>query len=202
MLPCMNNDQSRPDCDHLDMPAHDQTPDMSIREASAIADVTEKTIRRWIKNDRLHAVKLGGQYRITVADLERARGDDVQTPDMQRPNAGHDVSRVDMSERLDTGHDEGRQVSAPIDLAPLVEHIASLEHQVGQLTETSTMWQIRAMHLEEQLKQLTTTVPSTDKAAESPQSDDTDDQAQSHQHEETHTPAGMWARLWQWMTRE
>jgi excisionase family DNA binding protein len=53
----------------------DQTPDMSsggdseqgdmspvsIREAAAIAGVTEKTIRRWIHNGRLIADKVGGQ---------------------------------------------------------------------------------------------------------------------------------------------
>ncbi len=88
MLPDMNDDG------HVDVSAHDQTPDvpldtaLSIREAAAQADVTEKTIRRWIKNGRLHAVKLGGQYRITVATssvpgtpMSRQGTCHVQTPD-------------------------------------------------------------------------------------------------------------------------
>ena len=51
----MNDDQPRLDTGHLDMSPHDQTLDMSldtslsIREAATRADVTEKTVRRWIK---------------------------------------------------------------------------------------------------------------------------------------------------------
>ena len=45
----------------------------------------------------------------------------------------------------------------------------------------------------------TATVPSTDEAVESPESADTDDQAQSHQRDETDTPAGMWQRLRRWI---
>lgn len=183
-MPAMDTPEPSPrlDNDQLDISPHDQTRDMSldtsmsIREASVVADVTEKTIRRWIKNGRLHAVKLGGQYRITVADLDRAQDTSVQTGDMQRPAMGHDSPRVDMSSRLGTGHDEGRHAGASIDLIPLVDHIADLERQVGQLTETSTMWQIRAMQAEEQLKQLAATVSDeqevVSEAVESPQSDE------------------------------
>ncbi len=46
-------------------------------------------------------------------------------------------------------------VAAPVDLAPLVDHIASLEDRVQRLTEASTMWQIRAIQAEEKVKQLT-----------------------------------------------
>ncbi|MDQ3541017.1 MAG: helix-turn-helix domain-containing protein [Chloroflexota bacterium] len=132
---------------------------MSIRDAAARANVTEKTVRRWIKSGRLHAVKLGGQYRITVADLETARlaspdtdVHDVQVTSTQRLDTGHDSPSVDMSHRPDSG--QGRQHAEPLDLRPLVDHIAALESQVQQLTEVSTMWQFRAHHLENELKQL------------------------------------------------
>ncbi len=187
MMPGMDdNDHDRLDTPQVDMSPHGQTLDMSldtamsIREASAVADVTEKTIRRWIKNGRLHAIRLGGQYRITVADLERARHDPGQ-PDIVAEeasthvlDAGQASLRVDMFGHLDSGHadiQEG-QSTGTIDLRPLVEHIAELERQVGQLTEAATIWQLRAAQAEEQLKQLTAGRDTSAEAVASPESDE------------------------------
>ena len=201
----MSDDYPRPDTGQLDTSSHGQTPDVSldkavsIREAATRANVTEKTIRRWIKSNRLHAVKLGGQYRIIFADLESARlavpdpdGEHVQRMSAQRPNSRHDSPLVDMSSRLDSehgGHGQGRQASAPVDLAPLVEHIASLESQVQQLTATNTMWQMRARQFEEQLQALTAgeTPPGiVPKPPGSPQTNETG-------------PREVWDRLRRWL---
>jgi hypothetical protein len=43
----------------------------------------------------------------------------------------------------------------PVDLAPLVNLVAELSRKNAELTEAATVWQFRARHLEEQLKQLT-----------------------------------------------
>jgi excisionase family DNA binding protein len=165
-MPIMSDDHPRPDNAHVDMSPHDQTPDMSldtalsIREAALAVDVTEKTIRCWIKSGRLHAVKPGGQYRITAADLERARYttpdvgvQNVQTEDVHGPDTGQGSPGVDMSPRPDSGQEE--QGAAVVDLRPLVEHIASLEGQVQQMSAAAAFWQVRATQAEEQLKQLT-----------------------------------------------
>lgn len=183
MMLGMSDDHPRPDTGHLDMSSHGQTPDvsldtaMSIRDTAARADVTEKTVRRWIKSGRLHAIKLGGQYRITVADLETARavGDvhDVQVRSTQRLDTGHDSPSVDMSRRLDS--EQGRQEAGPLDLRPLVDHIAALESQVQQLTEVSTMWQFRARQLEERLQAITAGENVPDTAPEPPGSTETSD---------------------------
>jgi excisionase family DNA binding protein len=191
----------------MDTSTHDQTSDMSadtamsIRETAEMAGVTDKTVRRWIKSGRLHAVKLGGQYRITVADLEHARDTDTQTLDTGGVATGQDSPRVDMSNRLDSGHE--RDVQPPIDLAPLVDHIASLERQVGQLTETSTMWQVRALQAEERLQQLTATITTsdesgTDTTTDTTESDDTTDQISDVQSDPTMQSEGVWARLRRW----
>ncbi len=180
MMLTMSDDHPRPDTGHLDMSSHDQTPDvsldaaMSIRDAAARAEVTEKTVRRWIKSGRLHAIKLGGQYRVTVADLETARAaSDVQATSTQRLDTGRESPSVDMSTRLDSG--QGRQASAPVDLTPLVEHITSLESQVQQLTEVSTMWQFRARQLEERLQAITAGEPVSQTAPEPPGSSRSDE---------------------------
>ena len=128
---------------------------LSIRDAADRANVTEKTIRRWIHSGRLMAEKLGGQYRIAPADLDLARvdmcGADVSTrSSTQGTLAGSSVrtSQVDIEDATVAG-------SSAVDLRPLVEHIAALEDRVQQLTEAATIWQVRAGQLEEQLKQLT-----------------------------------------------
>ncbi len=164
---------------HLDMSSHNQTPDMSmdnavsVRDAAAIVDVTEKTIRRWIKSGRLHALKMGGQYRITVADLELAsvaspEGDvhDDRPVSSRWVDTGRDSPRVDMSEGPDSGHGQGRPADT-VDLAPLVDHIAGLERQVQQLTEAATGWQIRARQAEDRLLELSAgeTSPATSSEA-------------------------------------
>jgi len=165
MIAGMSDDQPRLDTGHLDMSSHDQTPDMSldtslsIREAATRADVTEKTVRRWIKGGRLHALKLGGQYRITLADLDRAR--DTPSEGHVHPagthdlDSGHTSPRVDMSEGLDTGQGEGRHASDPVDLAPLTDLIDDLTRRNADLAAAAAMWQTRAAHLENELKQLT-----------------------------------------------
>ena len=166
------------------MSPHDQTPDMSldtamsIREAAARVGVTEKTVRRWIKSGRLHALKLGGQYRITVADLERA----MDMPDVSsiRPasthnmDTGHDSPRVDMSEGLDTGQGEGRHASEAVDLAPLTGLIDDLTRRNADLAATAAMWQTRAAHLENELLQLT--AGSVDMGTNAPGSPESGDQ--------------------------
>jgi excisionase family DNA binding protein len=182
----------------MDMSSHDQTPDLSldtalsIREAAAAASVTEKTIRRWIKRGRLHAVKLGGQYQITESDIRQAMteapGDNVQ-----RLDHGHPSPRVDMSSKADTGHHNVQPAS--VDLRPLVDHIAALEQQVQQLTEVSTVWQSRAMQLEAQLKQLAATAESTGEAVEASVSDRIGDQDAEQGSDDTAPPKGIWDRL-------
>ncbi len=41
---------------------------------------------------------------------------------------------------------------SPVDLQPLVDHIARLEREIGQLTEAATVWQVRARQAEERLR--------------------------------------------------
>jgi excisionase family DNA binding protein len=164
----------------------DQTPDVSVddavslREAAGLASVTDKTLRRWIKSGRLYAVKLGGQYRITLADLERAKAIDVD-------NAPQQMS----TQRLDTG-----QTAPPIDLRPLVDHLATLEGQVQQLTEAAAVWQVRALQAEEQLKQQTaggTREHAAQRTPDTPHDEQGGDMADA-------VSASWWRRWWRSLT--
>ncbi len=48
-------------------------PALSARAAAGELGVNERTIRRWIDQGQLAAVKVRGSYRITVEEIERAR---------------------------------------------------------------------------------------------------------------------------------
>ena len=174
---------------HAGITSGTATTGVSIPEAAVALGVTTNTVRRWIKGGRLRALKLGGQYRITLADLDRARDTPAEghvhpagTHDL---DSGHSSPRVDMSEGLDTGRGEGRQVVEPLDLAPLTELIDDLTRRNADLSAAAAMWQTRAAHLENQLKQLTAgnVAPETSpEAVESPQTNEAE-------------PHGFWDRV-------
>lgn len=42
----------------------------TLKEVEEILSVTRKTIYSWIKSGKLHAVKVGSQYRVKKEDLE------------------------------------------------------------------------------------------------------------------------------------
>jgi len=126
---------------------------LSIRDAADLVGVTEKTIRRWIHRGWLQAEKVGGQYRIDHGSVEQARlgtrPEAVSTPVSRHETVPMSTVQI---ERVDTGQ---QAMSTGVDIRPLVDHIASLEGKVQELTEAATLWQFRARHLEEQIKQLT-----------------------------------------------
>jgi excisionase family DNA binding protein len=47
---------------------------VSAREAAELTGVSAKTVRRWIAAERLHAVKNGRSFRISVSELEDVYG--------------------------------------------------------------------------------------------------------------------------------
>ena len=43
---------------------------LTVKEVAKRLKVNEHTVRRWIESRELHAIDLGGQYRITEEDLQ------------------------------------------------------------------------------------------------------------------------------------
>lgn len=44
---------------------------MSVKEIASLLKVNIVTVRRWVRNDKLPAYKLGKDYRITKKDLDK-----------------------------------------------------------------------------------------------------------------------------------
>jgi hypothetical protein len=167
---------------------------LSLREAAAQAGVTEKTIRRWIKSERLVAQMRGGQYWVAIKALERAqaappRGFGLSTQENQH----EDQAMSDLDMQRVHGHDTPR-----VDLHPLVDHIARLEGKVQELTEAATVWQFRALQAEERVRALEAgpliapeaTVTANEKRREAITSTTTDDPGL--------TKASLWDRFRRW----
>ena len=62
--------------------------DKELLTASQAADAlsaTSQTIRNWIRNDRLHAVRIGNRFLIPWSEVERLRGELPGTPRGESP---------------------------------------------------------------------------------------------------------------------
>jgi len=132
-------------------PPHQSTP-LSARQAAAALGVNEKTIRRWIERGELVATKnASGSYRINAADLYRHRTGQA-APVEPHPAAPAADSAADMAA---PSMPQAAPSAAPVDLAPLADLIERQTGEIRRLSESATMWQIRAMQAEEKLRQLT-----------------------------------------------
>jgi excisionase family DNA binding protein len=45
-------------------------PLMTVHETASVLKVKESTVRTWIRENKLRAIKFGREWRITVVDLE------------------------------------------------------------------------------------------------------------------------------------
>ncbi|MGI8405294.1 MAG: hypothetical protein ACR2OE_11130 [Thermomicrobiales bacterium] len=126
--------------DHGDHKPADQATShelSTLEEAAAALDITVNAVRQRLKRGTLAGVKANTGWLVDLGATDH------------RPSVSRSTNRP-------TNHATTTTDQQPtIDLAPLVSHITGLEEQVQRLTETTTMWQIRARQAEEQLKQLT-----------------------------------------------
>ena len=134
-----------------DQPATDQptTPALvSLEDAATTLGITVNTVRQRIKRGTLTGIKTDAGWLVDMVATNQESGTDRPTT---RP----------------TNHTSSATDHRPtIDLAPMVNHIATLEEQVQLLTESNTMWSIRARQAEDQLKQLTAGNVDTKTASE------------------------------------
>jgi excisionase family DNA binding protein len=134
---------------------------LSARQAADMIGVNEKTVRRWIERGKLGASKdEKGAFQIDFAEVEQARAEraaDASAPP-PRPAAAPaaNMPQEHAAPAADTPSGQAAPIAAAsIDLQPLAELIERQGEEIRRLAEAATMWQYRAHHLEEQLKQLT-----------------------------------------------
>ena len=157
---------------------------VSLEEAAAELGISVNAVRQRIKRHTVAAVKTEAGWLVDMVATN-------QRPTTQRP--------TDQATNQPTDHVVGATNQQPTtDLAPLADLIEKQTKQISDLSAAVGMWQSWAMHLDGEVKQVkeqlqeankklqqltatttTSTESGTDEAAQSPESNDTDDQAQS-----------------------
>ena len=162
---------------------------VSLEEAAEQLGISVNAVRQRIKRNTVAAVKTDQGWLVDMVATN------------QRPTTNKPTSQPTNQGDKATDH------QPTIDLASLAKAIESQTKQISDLSAAVGMWQSRAVHLDGEVKQVreqlqeaneklqrlaatvTTSVESTDEAAGSPQSDETDDQVQSiPARENEHTP--------------
>jgi excisionase family DNA binding protein len=55
-------------------------PLLTVHETAAHLQVKESTIRAWIRQQKLRAIKFGREWRVAAKDLERFLNENANTP--------------------------------------------------------------------------------------------------------------------------
>ena len=166
---------------HVDQPATDQptTPALvSLEDAADTLGITVNAVRQRIKRGTLIGIKTDAGWLVDMVATNQESGTD-------RPTTRPTNQAAPATDHRPT-----------IALTPMVNHIAVLEEQVQRLTESNTMWQIRARQAEEQLLQLTA---GESEPASSQDSPTIDAQTFRPLQASDEAPTGIWAwvkRLW------
>lgn len=56
-------------------------PLMTVHDAASMLQVQEATVRAWIRDKRIRAIKVGKEWRIAVKDLEEFLNDHTNLPE-------------------------------------------------------------------------------------------------------------------------
>jgi len=123
----------------------------SVPQAARYLNISERAVRKRIDAGSLFAVRDGRAW--TVYLEEPASG--TSTADDAVPLEPTELTATPSEHRAVPVPEPVAVPSGTVDLAPLADLIADLTRRNERLTESSTMWQIRAMQAEEKLKMLT-----------------------------------------------
>jgi hypothetical protein len=196
MLPAMSDrtptgDQqdATVDGDRTDGTQQDATaaPTVTVPEAARILKVSTDAVRSRLRRGTLEGVKVAGEWHVPLAALHDTRQDTQPSPTGTRQDATD--LRQDATVDRQAGQQDTDRIITVVDVAPLAELIDNLTRRNADLSATAVMWQTRAAHLEDQLKQLTAGTPPPTTSSEAPESPRSDDQPLQGLR-------AWWRRLW------
>jgi excisionase family DNA binding protein len=116
------------------VPRHMTSSFVSAREAAELTGVSAKTVRRWIAANRLHAVKNGRSFRISVSELEDVYGRPIV--DIAAPTSGEtgDAPSPPSSRFVAGIHEGGTAAVEPTEANHLARLVRDL---IAELVEAS-----------------------------------------------------------------
>ena len=151
---------------------HRQASTVSVAEAAHALGISHDALRSRLRRGSLEGFKDGDEWRVVLPVDRQPTGD---VPPQQAA----------------TGNETGSPTGSPTgnDLSPLVDLVERQAAELQRLAASNAMWQTRAAHLENQLKQLTAGNVAPENATEATESPQTNEPA----------PTGVlawWRRLW------
>jgi hypothetical protein len=143
------------DADRTDRTGQDATvaPTVTVPEAARILDVSTDAVRARLRRGTLEGVKVAGAWHVPLAALHDTRQDAQPSPTGQRQDPAE--PQQDGTVDRQAGQQEPDRIATVMDVAPLADLIDDLTRRNADLAATAAMWQTRAAHLEDRLKQLT-----------------------------------------------
>jgi hypothetical protein len=130
---------------------------VSVAEAARRLGVTPDAIRSRLHRGTLEGEKVAGAWRVVMPAENPPSPPTGERQDADGMPTGQGSDRQDTTDSADGM----RQDAATVDLAPLAETIDRLTRRNEELAAAVGMWQARAHHLEDQVRQLTPTAEST-----------------------------------------
>ncbi len=160
---------------------HDSVP---VHDAARLLGISENAVRARLRRGSLNGVKHGTSWYVSLHHMD--------VP------AEHHTSLSDTPPDNDTPSDGTHQpcTATPHDVpddargVALVELVADLSRRNADLAAAAAMWQTRAAHLEDRLKQLTVGEPVSQTVPEPPGSTESNEIG----------PRGLWDRLRRWLS--
>ena len=143
MMPSMS-DTTDPTVPHHDSTTDPSVAGLSVNEAAELLDISPDAVRARIRRGTLRAEKHENVWTVYLSDTTR-----------------HDTDRHTMGpgrrhDRTDPTVVHGTDLAPLVDLlADAMQRNADVMKQNADLAAAAAMWQTRAAHLEDQLKQLT-----------------------------------------------
>lgn len=141
--------------DNLDGTRQDATvaPTVTVPEAARILGVTTDAVRSRLRRRTLPGMKVASEWHVPLSALHDTRQDAQPSPtgsQQDTPEPQQDATVERQEERR-----EPDRMATVVDVGPLADLIDDLTRRNADLAAAAAMWQTRAVHLEDQLKQLT-----------------------------------------------
>jgi len=136
-------------------------PTVAVPEAARILGVSTDAVRSRLRRGTLEGVKVAGEWHVPLAALHDTQQDAQPSPTGQRQDPAE--PQQDATVERQVAQQEPDRIATVVDVAPLAGLIDDLTRRNADLAAAAAMWQTRAAHLEDQLKQLSAgeVVPQT-----------------------------------------
>jgi hypothetical protein len=167
---------------------------LPVATAAAALGITSDAVRARIRRGKMHGEKRGGAWFVSIPETERPDSDTTEPDEIPKRRD----SESDTAESVTTQGTTDATDTTTVNVA-LVELVDDLTRRNADLSAAAAMWQTRAAHLEDQLKQLTAGGRDPHEAFIAPESAGVDAKNSNIRTGGNERAAGLLATLRRWL---